>query len=91
MEKDSNFYHKVLKLQNVIFLNINTPTVEAIKKCNFIATATSEMALQGILLNKPSIVFGFIWFSNCRGVYSYKNNLNHLISLLSQINLIVKI
>ena len=84
MEKDSNFYNKVLKLQNVIFLNINTPTVEAIKKCNFIATATSEMALQGLLLNKPSVVFGFIWYSNCRGVYCYKNNLKNLISSMSR-------
>ena len=42
------------------------------------------MALQGLLLNKPSVVFGFIWFSNCRGVYCYKNNLKNLISSMSR-------
>ena len=84
MEKNENYYRKLFKFKNVICLKLETPTFEAINKSLIISTATSEMALQSILLNKPSIIFGNVWFSKCKGVYKYQKNLSNLIKTITK-------
>lgn len=79
MEKNQIYYDKIFKLKNLIFLKINTKTKDVINISTITATATSEMALQSVLLGKPSVIFGNIWFSKCRNIYKYKKNFQKLI------------
>ena len=80
MEKNKTYYKKIFNFKKLIILNLNTSAYEAINKSIIVATATSETALQSVLLNKPSIIFGNVWFANCRGIFQYKKNLKKIIT-----------
>jgi hypothetical protein len=81
MEKNSKYYKEIFNLKKIIILNLDTSVYEAINKSEVVATATSETALQSVLLNKPSIIFGNVWFAKCRGVFKYKKNLKKIINI----------
>lgn len=67
--------YRYLKKQysNLIFLPSNTPSFEVLKSCESIVTLTSTAAWEGLLLHKPVMVLGKIFFDQCPGARRVDN------------------
>lgn len=53
-----DFYARVKNMENVKLIDLNTPMYELEKHCQAINTITGTAAIEGILMNKPIILWG---------------------------------
>tara|TARA_B100000989_G_C19531434_1_gene470193 strand:- start:1673 stop:3178 length:1506 start_codon:yes stop_codon:yes gene_type:complete len=72
--KNEDFYKKLFKLKNIIFLSLETNIVDVIKLSKITTTVTGEAGLQSLLLGKPSVVFGYPWYKNFKYIVSINKN-----------------
>ena len=84
IEKDEKYYDEVYNIKNIIFLPLNFDTKIAIKKSSIIATATSEIGAQSLLLNKFCLLFGTAWFEDLPNIikinFTNQEKINKVIS-----------
>lgn len=52
---------------NLIYLPSNIPSYDLLKSCECIVTLTSSAAWEGLLLKKPALVLGKIYYDQCPG------------------------
>lgn len=71
--RDRHYYDDLLKINNVQLLNLDSATDVVLDQCMFVATIAGTTALQSVLKNKPSLIFGDAWFRECEGVHLAKN------------------
>ena len=83
--KNDDFYKKLFKLKNIIFLRLDTDIVDAINISKITTTVTGEAGLQSLLLGKPSIVFGYPWYKNFQYINSIKKSEDLNINLINKL------
>lgn len=66
---------------NLIYLPSNVPSYGILKNCECIITLTSSAAWEGLLLKKPVLVIGKIFYDQCPGALRI-NNINELKDIL---------
>lgn len=72
--KDESFYNQLFRLKNIYFLKKNTDIKDSISISSLVTTVTGEAGLQSLLLEKPSLVFGFPWYKN----FKYISHINDI-------------
>ncbi len=68
--RDKYFYQAVLKLKNVSWVSLHTPSSVLIKQAQLVSTLTGTMGWEGLLEGVPVIVFGEAYYKACRAVRS---------------------
>lgn len=68
-----NFYKKIKRLPNVVLLSPNEPTKKLIKKSKGIATLTSTVGYEALLLKKKVLLFGRVFYEFHKNVYRMKS------------------
>ncbi len=69
-------YYKELMQKKIIFVEPNYDLNKLINRSEFVATVTSEIAINSILKNKFVLVFGKVWYQNCEGIIKYSTKIN---------------
>ena len=78
------FYKEILKLPNVKLANPNLNSKELIKKSLGVFTLTSTVGYEAVLMNKPVIVFGDVFYMGhplvyqCQGYGDIDNAFEHI-------------
>ncbi len=67
------FYKQLKELPNVILLHPSIDSKELIKKSKMIFTITGTVGLEGLILKKPVITVGNVFFNNCDLVLKLKD------------------
>ena len=91
LSKNKAYYQKLLN-NKVLLVDENTDANKLIKGCKFLATITSEIAMQAVMQKKVAMVFGNVWYQNCEGILKVKNvkQLKKLFKKTSKININIK-
>lgn len=63
------FYEQIAKIKNVFIVPTEVSGYELTRKSQVIATVTGSLGWDGILRNKPAIIFGYAWYRECLGVF----------------------
>lgn len=63
------YYKEILKRKNVVLIPVNTSTYDLINKSQAVATVTGTAGWEAILRGKPALVFGYIFYMYCSGVF----------------------
>ncbi len=78
------FYKKIIKLPNVKLANPNLNSKELIKKSLGVFTLTSTVGYEAVLMNKPVVIFGEVFYMNhplvyqCDGYKDINNAVMHM-------------
>jgi len=64
-----DYYKDIASLRNVTFVSPDTPTLELIDKSQAVATVTGTAGWEAVLRGKPALLFGYIWYMCCDGVF----------------------
>lgn len=67
------YYQELVKLDRVFLVPIETSTFELIKNCQAVATVASTAGWEALARNKPSLVFGYVWYMHCAGAFRVGN------------------
>lgn len=65
----TGYYHEIARLNNVYLIPVETPVNELIEKSQAIATVTGTTGWEALMKLKPVLLFGYIWYSHCSGVF----------------------
>lgn len=63
------YYEEIAKIKNTHFVPITTSTYDLINKSQAVATVTGTAGWEAILRSKPVLVFGYVWYMYCNGVF----------------------
>ena len=63
------YYEELARLKNVYLIPATTSNYELIKKAQAVATVTGTPGWEAVLRGKPALVFGYIWYIYCDGVF----------------------
>ena len=66
--RDENFYNELLKIKNVKLVNVREDYNKLISNCILTSTLCGSVIFDGLMLGKPSLVFGNTWLSDCESV-----------------------
>lgn len=77
-----NFYKKVLKLPNVIFLHPSVSSEKLLQKCSIVISVNGTTGFEAVFYGKPSIVFTDLGYSILPSVFVLKN--------ISELHLIIQ-
>ncbi len=69
-ERSKKFYKQLLRDPRVSFLNRKIESKELINKAKYIISICGSVSWEALRIGKPSIVFGWAWFSKCKSIYS---------------------
>jgi hypothetical protein len=83
MWRPTSFYKQLMNLPNVILIHPNITNEELIKNCSIVTTITGTAGLQAAFFNKPSIIFGDVFYSNLSSVIKV-NSLEELPLLIKK-------
>jgi hypothetical protein len=64
-----DFYKKIAEFENVYLIPPETSTFELMEKAKAVATVTGTAGWEAIMRSKPVLVFGYIWYMYCEGVF----------------------
>ncbi len=67
------YYKRMAAVRGVRLMPIETNTYELLKHSQAVATVTGTAAWEAALRSKPALIFGYMWFQNCPGVFRIKN------------------
>src|SRR3989344_1999259 len=65
----SGYYDEIAQRKNVRLVPIATSTYDLIKNAQAVASITGTACWEAVLREKPSLIFGFVWFMYCEGVF----------------------
>tara|TARA_B100000886_G_scaffold339408_1_gene304802 strand:+ start:1847 stop:3346 length:1500 start_codon:yes stop_codon:yes gene_type:complete len=68
-ERSIDFYKYLIKDKRVKLLDRSIPSSEIIKKAGAIVSNSGNVSWESILIGRPSIVFGWSWFIDCKSCY----------------------
>ena len=68
-ERSIDFYKYLLKDKRVKLLDISIPSAKIIKNAGAIISNSGTVSWESILVGKPSIVFGWAWFTDCKSCF----------------------
>lgn len=63
------YYKEILKRKNVVLVPTGTSTYELINRSQAVATVTGTVGWEAVLRSKPALVFGYIFYMYCDGVF----------------------
>lgn len=63
------YYGQISKMKNTYLVPIETSTYDLINQSQAVAIATSTAGWEAILRSKPVLVFGYVWYMYCHGVF----------------------
>ncbi len=64
-----DYYDDILKRKNVRLIPIETSTYALIENAEAVATVTGTVAREAVFRGKPALVFGYVWFMYCEGIF----------------------
>jgi len=64
------YYKNLLKLGNIVLLDMSVNSDDIIDQCELVATTTGQTGWEAILKNKPAILFSHPWYEKCPYAYS---------------------
>ncbi len=68
-ERSIDFYKHLIKNKRVKLLDNSIPSSVLIKKAGAIVSTNGTVSWESILIGKPSIVFGWQWFTACKSCF----------------------
>ena len=88
-ERQKNYYQEISLIKNVVLINYNIDSRLLIKNSICVATITGSSGWEALKIGKPTITFGYPWYSPCKSNLKFlsslkKNNLIKFINLKSQ-------
>ena len=66
--REETFYEELLKIKNLILANVEEDYSKLISNSVMTSALCGSVIFDGLLLGKPSLVFGSTWVSNCKSV-----------------------
>ncbi|OGF27348.1 hypothetical protein A2477_03865 [Candidatus Falkowbacteria bacterium RIFOXYC2_FULL_47_12] len=69
MYRYDGYYERIVKLGNVQLVPVETSTYDLIENAQAIAVGTGTAGWEALLRSKPVLVFGFVWYMYCDGVF----------------------
>jgi len=69
----AGYYDRIMHNKNVQLIPAQTHPFELIKNAQAVATTTGTSGLEAILRSKPVLIFGYIWYMHCEGVFRISN------------------
>lgn len=73
MGRYKNYYKKIAEIPNVVIIPTETDTFELIKHAKAVATVTGTVGWEAILRGVPVLVFGYIFYMFCDGVFRVRD------------------
>lgn len=67
------YYKRIAKIEKVRLVPVETNTYELIDKAQIVSAVTGSAGWEAVLRSKPSMVFGYVWYSDCPGVFKVKD------------------
>lgn len=67
------FYKEIVNLPRVKIIPSEINTFNLIKHSQAVATVTGTVGLEAILRGKPALIFGYVFYMFCEGVFRVKN------------------
>jgi len=83
--RNSDFYKKVLLLNNVHLIREEMNTFDLIDNSKAVATLTGTVGLESVIRSKPVLCFGHAWYERCHGVMNVTSS-KDLIKYLTRID-----
>lgn len=65
----NNYYDEIAAMKNVRFIDPNFSTFNLIKHSQAVASVVGTACWEAVLRGKPSLVFGYVWYMYCDGVF----------------------
>lgn len=69
MYRYKGYYRYITKFSNVRLVPTDTSTYDLINHAQAVATGTGTAGWESLLRSKPVLVFGFVWYMYCDGVF----------------------
>jgi len=73
LSRSKEFYDKLKLNKKIILVSHKTSTFELIDASQAVATVGGTVGWEAIIRNKPALVFGNIWYSECQSVFNIRN------------------
>ena len=70
IRRSKNYYDELLKIENLELIDSNYSTFELIKNCVAVSTLAGTAGWEAVIKEKPSIVFGFSWYTLCKSIFN---------------------
>lgn len=67
------YYSRMAENQNVKIVPTNVSTYKLLNNAQAVATVTGTAAWEAVLRGKPALVFGYIWYMYCDGIFRISN------------------
>ena len=71
------FFNRLVRIPNLVFLPSYANTYELIEKSEFVATVTGTVGWEAICKGKIALVFGRAWYCNLPGVIEFREDLTY--------------
>lgn len=81
--RTTDYYKKLLEIDNLIFMSSNVDTFDLIKKSKIIV-GLGTAGWEALLLKKPVMSFDNIWYSACKSVFKV-NSINEIKKVINKI------
>jgi len=63
------YYKDLIRLGNIVLLDMSVNNDDIINQCEFVATATGQTGWEAILKDKPAVIFSHPWYEKCPYAY----------------------
>ena len=63
------YYQRIAGIKNVKIIPINENSYDLIDRARVIAAVTGSAGWEAALRGKPAIIFGYVWYQDCPGVF----------------------
>ena len=70
--RDYLYYERMKSIGDIHFLTMKSNQFELIKESSVVATISGTVAWEAVLMGKPVLFFGNVWYQDCPGVYLIK-------------------
>jgi len=69
----NGYYHDLKMRDNICFVDAELDTFKLIKNAQAVATVTGTVGWESVLRGKPALIFGYIWYMYCDGVFQLED------------------
>lgn len=73
MYRYEGYYREIASKKNVYLIPAETHPYELIRNAQAVATTTGSTGWEAVLRSKPALVFGYVWYMFCEGVFRVSN------------------
>lgn len=63
------YYKRIAEIQKARLVPVETSTYDLIDNAQAVAAVTGSAGWEAVLRSKPAIIFGYVWYSDCPGVF----------------------